>query len=57
MKEGHIEYRLSNFVLKNNTELLANLGNFVNRALKFCYTNYEKTIPKVSPDQYIEQDL
>ena len=29
----------------------------MNRALKFCYSNYEKTIPKISPDQYIAEDI
>ena len=29
-------FKWDDFMLKNNSELLANLGNFCNRALKFC---------------------
>lgn len=33
------------FLQKNNNELLANLGNFVNRPLKFCENNFKGKIP------------
>ncbi|KAJ3117230.1 hypothetical protein HDU96_007489 [Phlyctochytrium bullatum] len=33
------------FILANNSELLANLGNFVNRVMKFTASKYESTIP------------
>jgi hypothetical protein len=32
---------------RNNNELLANVGNFVNRALKFIYDKFDKKIPGV----------
>ncbi|CAG9766282.1 unnamed protein product [Ceutorhynchus assimilis] len=32
---------------KNNSELLNNLGNFINRALIFVKNNFNKTIPKM----------
>lgn len=32
----------NDFGVKNNNELLPNLGNLVNRALKFVYKNYNK---------------
>ncbi|XP_029187944.2 methionine--tRNA ligase, cytoplasmic-like isoform X2 [Acropora millepora] len=35
----------TDFVLKNNSELLNNFGNFVNRALMFVYNNFDATIP------------
>ena len=35
---------------KNNAELLANLGNFVNRVLSFCAARMEGIIPKVAKD-------
>lgn len=35
----------NDFVAKNNNELLANLGNFSNRILKFLAGPYKKTIP------------
>ncbi|KAK6199278.1 methionyl tRNA synthetase [Scheffersomyces amazonensis] len=34
------------FVTKNNSELLANLGNFVNRIVKFAIAKYNGVIPK-----------
>ncbi|RXG58612.1 Methionine--tRNA ligase, cytoplasmic [Armadillidium vulgare] len=34
---------------KNNSELLNNLGNFVNRALKFVYQFYKGIVPEASP--------
>lgn len=36
---------------KNNSELLNNLGNFVNRALKFVYQFYKGIIPEAEPNQ------
>ncbi|KAF8370512.1 mars-1 [Pristionchus pacificus] len=35
------------FSLKVNSELLANIGNFINRALSFCSTNFEGVIPEM----------
>ncbi|CCE61619.1 hypothetical protein TPHA_0A05450 [Tetrapisispora phaffii CBS 4417] len=34
------------FVTKNNSELLANLGNFVNRLIKFVNTKYNGVVPE-----------
>ncbi|ODV84777.1 hypothetical protein CANARDRAFT_28915 [[Candida] arabinofermentans NRRL YB-2248] len=34
------------FVTKNNSELLANLGNFVNRLVKFVIAKYNGVVPK-----------
>jgi len=41
------------FITKNNSELLANLGNFVNRVIKFVNAKYSGVIPdytKSSPE-------
>lgn len=35
------------FLLKNNSELLNNLGNFINRALMFVSNNFDNTIQEV----------
>ena len=35
------------FALKVNSELLANLGNFVNRALSFLKNNYQGVVPEM----------
>lgn len=32
---------------RNNSELLNNLGNFVNRALVFCEKNFNSTVPEI----------
>ncbi|KAK9478549.1 tRNA synthetases class I (M)-domain-containing protein [Lipomyces japonicus] len=34
------------FIFRNNNELLANLGNFVNRIIKFVNAKYNDTIPQ-----------
>lgn len=36
---------------KNNTELLNNLGNFVNRSLKFVSQFYDGVVPEASPNK------
>lgn len=36
----------SDFVAKNNNELLANLGNFSNRILKFLVSAFKKVVPE-----------
>jgi methionyl-tRNA synthetase len=33
---------------RNNSELLNNLGNFLNRALVFCEKNFDSTVPQIS---------
>ncbi|KAK9461754.1 tRNA synthetases class I (M)-domain-containing protein, partial [Lipomyces oligophaga] len=37
------------FIVRNNSELLANLGNFVNRLIKFVNAKFESTIPEYDP--------
>jgi len=37
------------FVTKNNSELLANLGNFVNRLVKFVIAKYNGVVPEFDP--------
>lgn len=44
------EFSWKEFIDRNNNELLANLGNLCNRALKYAYTNYEKQIPKITQE-------
>jgi methionyl-tRNA synthetase len=40
-------FKWEDLMLKNNSELLSNLGNFVNRALKFCKDNYNGILAKI----------
>ena len=44
------------FQEKNNNELLANLGNFVNRTFTFISNNYDSIIPDVDEKKYNERD-
>jgi len=37
----------SDFTTKNNSELLNNLGNFINRTLMFLKNNFNSTVPDV----------
>ncbi|KAI9829024.1 MAG: putative methionine--tRNA ligase, cytoplasmic protein rar1 [Thelocarpon impressellum] len=39
------QFEWRSFIAKNNSELLANLGNFVNRLIKFVNAKYESTVP------------
>lgn len=43
----------SDFISKNNAELLANLGNFVNRVIKFVNAKYGGVVPEFS----LEKDV
>jgi methionyl-tRNA synthetase len=37
----------SDLITRNNSELLNNLGNFINRALVFCEKNFDLNIPEI----------
>lgn len=41
-------FKWEDLMLKNNSELLANLGNFVNRATKFTKDNFDSQVPDMS---------
>lgn len=45
--DSHFSWK--EFVTKNNSELLANLGNFVNRLVKFTIAKYNGVIPEFDP--------
>ena len=45
------EFRWDDFQARNNNELLANFGNFVNRILTFLDKNYDGIIPKAKRDE------
>jgi methionyl-tRNA synthetase len=45
------------FITKNNSELLNNLGNFVNRAIRFIFAKYDGVIPKADFSGQLEVDL
>ncbi|KAF9353221.1 putative methionine--tRNA ligase, cytoplasmic protein rar1 [Mortierella sp. AD094] len=41
------QYLWKDFIARNNNELLANLGNFVNRVIKFVNAKYESNVPSL----------
>merc|ERR1719397_707787 len=41
-------FQWDDLMLKNNSELLANLGNFVNRATKFTKDNFNSQVPEMN---------
>jgi len=41
-------FKWDDLMLKNNSELLANLGNFINRATKFTRDNFSSCVPAMS---------
>ena len=45
--DSQFEWR--SFIAKNNSELLANLGNFVNRLIKFANAKYSSKVPDYLP--------
>ncbi|TAQ91439.1 hypothetical protein B7494_g193 [Chlorociboria aeruginascens] len=47
---GDTQFEWKTFIAANNSELLANLGNFVNRLIKFTNAKLDGVIPKFSPD-------
>ncbi|GAA5989963.1 hypothetical protein JCM11641_002929 [Rhodosporidiobolus odoratus] len=50
------EFTWDDFVAKSNAELLNNLGNFVNRALKFAIAKFDSTVPDPKKqDDYASQ--
>ena len=44
------------FIAKNNNELLANLGNWTNRALTFTVKNFDGVVPKYGQTEYNKDD-
>jgi methionyl-tRNA synthetase len=46
----------SDFIAKNNNELLANLGNFSNRVLKFLASAFKKVIPSYEGERNAADD-
>ena len=48
-------FNWDDFAAKVNSELLANIGNFINRALAMCSKNWEGVVPEI--DGLIERDI
>lgn len=50
------QFSWDDFASRNNNELLANLGNFVNRIVKFVNAKYNGVIPKYNPSDIPNYD-
>jgi methionyl-tRNA synthetase len=55
MKDSNWDW--SEFVARNNNELVATWGNLANRVLAFCYKNWDGYIPDVAPERLRPSDL
>ena len=51
------QFQWDDFQDRNNSELLANLGNFCNRVLKFVYSKNDQTIPMIDAQKLDKQDI
>ena len=45
-------FKWDDFTAKNNNELLANLGNLINRILVFTHKNFEGKVPKFNENKF-----
>ena len=50
------DFRWDDFQSKNNNEILANLGNLINRILVFANKNFEGKIPKFIEDKFKNEE-
>jgi methionyl-tRNA synthetase len=46
---GDTQFEWKTFISANNSELLANFGNFVNRLIKFVNAKFDGVVPEFSP--------
>ncbi len=51
------EFTWKDFIDANNNELVANLGNFVNRVLTFTATKFDSTIPQGDLSEEVEEEI
>lgn len=56
-EQSDSDFVWSEFIAKNNNELLKNLGNFVNRVVKFCWTKFDGKVPKYELEKIDEINL
>lgn len=49
-------YDPDDFIVRNDTELLANLGNFVNRTVTFAHKNFGGKVPEAGVRDAIDQE-
>ncbi|MDE2842330.1 MAG: methionine--tRNA ligase [Chloroflexota bacterium] len=54
---GDADFSWSEFVRRNNEELVATYGNLVNRVLSFTYRNFEGLVPEAGETDEIDQQV
>ena len=51
------EFNWDDLIATNNNELVANIGNFVNRTLTFTYTKFDKSVPDGKFDPEVKKEI
>lgn len=51
------EFSMKDFIEANNNELVANIGNFINRALIFSWNHFGKTVPAGILEEMVENEI
>lgn len=51
------EYKWKDFIEANNNELVANLGNFINRSLTFLYTKFDGVVPDGELEEEVKEKI
>eukprot|EP01016_Furgasonia_blochmanni_P033944 TRINITY_DN3608_c0_g2_i5.p1 TRINITY_DN3608_c0_g2~~TRINITY_DN3608_c0_g2_i5.p1 ORF type:complete len:936 (+),score=230.30 TRINITY_DN3608_c0_g2_i5:105-2810(+) len=55
-EQSDSDFRWDDCAVKINNELLPNLGNLVQRSLKFTYTSFDQRVPSFEVSQLTEED-
>ncbi len=51
------EFSWDDLIATNNNELVANIGNFINRTLTFTYTKFDKKVPDGKWDKGVKKEI
>jgi methionyl-tRNA synthetase len=51
------EFNWDDLIATNNNELVANIGNFINRTLTFTYTKFDKKVPDGEFDKEVKKEI
>jgi methionyl-tRNA synthetase len=51
------EFSWDDLIATNNNELVANIGNFINRTLTFTYTKFDKKVPDGKWDKEVKKEI